>query len=168
VAALAGWHAATVSWDEPADGGDVTGYVVRALRGGEVVDEAVLGADAREHTFGALATGVTYTFEVVATNELGEGPAGGPATATPFRPRRPDRLDLVRVCGPSSEPARFRVENDNAFPVGFRWIAIPFATGLDAVAASSDVLIEVPRARRIPTVVTVVVDLSIQDVAVAC
>jgi hypothetical protein len=168
VAALAGWHAATVSWQEGDTGGSpITGYTVRALRNGQVVQQVSLGPAARSHTFGDLDTGRTYTFEVIATNGDGSSPAGS-ATAVPFKPRRYDRLDVIPVCSGRNTPAVFRVVNTNAFPIGFGWASLPLAVGEGVVAASAETTVSVPRARILPTILAVAVDLQVQDIAIGC
>ena len=100
VSVLPGWGAATVEWEAPDDGGSaITGYEVRALVRGNEVASATLGPEARSHTFGQLDNGRRHTFEVVASNDVGAGPAGS-ASATPFVPRHPRRLDVGgRVSG---------------------------------------------------------------------
>ncbi|MDQ4037092.1 MAG: fibronectin type III domain-containing protein, partial [Actinomycetota bacterium] len=68
------------------------------------------------YTFGGLSNGVAYQFEVVATNAVGNGPAGS-STATPNVPAGYQRLD-ARVSCPG-----FTVTNPNAFPVSYEWVA---------------------------------------------
>lgn len=136
VSALAGYGAATVSWAAPADGGSaITGYEVSALVDGDVVGSASVGAGETSYTFGDLANGVVHTFEVVAVNGDGAGPAGS-ATATPFVPASYTRLDAAVAC-----PA-FTVTNGNAFPVSFSWATPGIDAGTGAVAAGDTVTVE--------------------------
>jgi hypothetical protein len=169
VTATAGVGAATVSWGEADPGGrPITGYTVRALRDGQLVDEADVGPAVRSHTFGDLHNGKTYTFEVIATNDLGSGPAGT-ASAVPFRlPRGAERLDVVPVCSGRNTPAVFRVLNANAFPISFDWASIPLGIGDGVVAAGSETTVQTSRARLLPTILVVAVDLHVQDIAFAC
>lgn len=133
VSVIAGWNAATVNWTAPDTGGTpITDYTVRAVADGSVVASASLGPDARTHTFGELTNGVAYTFEVLATNALGEGPAGA-ATGTPFTPPSYTRLDAAVQC-----PV-FTVTNPNAFPVSFNWVTTRQQTGTGVAAAGATV-----------------------------
>jgi predicted extracellular nuclease len=157
VSALAGWGAATVSWTAP--GSDITGYTVRALRNGVVVGSASLPGDATEHTFGGLANGVVHTFEVTATNASGTGPAGT-ATATPFVPRNPLRLDAVLEC-PS-----FTATNPNAYPVSVTWLLVPPGSiGADVVPANSTVVLDATTNRRL-TVFALFAGIRLQDLVI--
>ncbi|MDQ3294143.1 MAG: ExeM/NucH family extracellular endonuclease, partial [Actinomycetota bacterium] len=136
VSVVAGWNAATVTWEAPDDGGQaITGYELRVLQGTTEVASASVGPDVRSHTFGDLDNGVTYRFEVVATNGLGAGPAGA-ATARPFEPplRQHVDLDAEAAC------PGFTVTNSNAYPVGFEWTAAS-GHGSGVVAAGETVVV---------------------------
>jgi uncharacterized protein len=161
VAVVAGWNAATVTWTPPDSGGSaITGYTVRALAGGTVVASATVGPDARSHTFGGLTNGVRHTFEVLATNAIGAGPAGT-ATGTPFTPRHYTRLDADVQC-PS-----FTVTNRNAFPVSFDWITTRQRTGTGVAAAGATVPLPANLAPRGLTALIVTAGYQLQDLTFA-
>ncbi len=169
VSVLAGWHAATVSWQPPAsDGGaTVTGYDLRVLRNGTQVAAASTGATARSHTFGGLLTGVLYTFEVRARNAVGTS-APATATGTPFRPLTFRPLDARAVCGGAPGNARFDVVNANGYPIAFDWRVLRGASGTGLVGASSTTRIVVPRVSTGGTKVFISVDGVTHDQANAC
>ena len=89
-----GDHQVTLSWLPPDTGGPVTGYQV-SVDGGMWMDVPG-GADARRHTVEDLMNGriqddgtidgPSYSFEVRAVNDTGEGDPAGPVTATPLGP----------------------------------------------------------------------------------
>ncbi len=168
VSVIPGWSAATVEWEEPDDGGSaITGYEVRAFARGSEVASASVGPDARSHTFGQLRDGRRHTFEVVAVNDVGAGPPGS-ASATPFVPRNPRRLD-ARVACPG-----FTVMNGNAYPVSFSWITVhltwrfrPGDSGEAVVPANSTVALDATASPDHPTSLTVWADWRLQDIAIA-
>ena len=158
VTATAGWGAATVEWGEPDDGGSaITGYEVTASAGGSEVESVSVGPGTTSHTFGGLTNGVTYTFEVVASNMVGPGP-GGSATATPFVPGRPIRLNADLEC------PTFTVTNANDFPISFWWFTIRGDGGTDVVAADSTVALDTVVGRE-ATALLVFAGVRLQDVA---
>jgi uncharacterized protein len=160
VTRVPGWGAATVEWTASGDGGSaITGYQLQARRGDQVVQSVSLGPDARSHTFGQLSNGVAYTFTVVAANDEGAGPAGT-ASATPFEPRRPARLDSSVRC-PS-----FTVRNPNAFPVSANWITSRGQSGQLALPAGATVTLDA-RADAFTILFLFAGRNSLQDVAVA-
>ncbi len=169
VSVLAGWHAATVRWQPPADdgGSPITGYEVRVFRDGTEVATATTGPAARSYTFGGLATGVTYVFEVRARNAVG-ATTGNSATGTPFRPAKFIPLDVRAVCGGTSGTALFDVVNANAYPIGFDWRVLRGASGTGVVAAHATTRLEVPRAATGGTKLRVSVDGVRHDEANAC
>jgi hypothetical protein len=87
VGATAGNGQAVVHWAPPAlnGGSPVTGYTVTASPGGASVQ---VGAGATSATVGGLTNGVTYRFNVQATNAQGAGPASVPST--PAQPLPPE------------------------------------------------------------------------------
>jgi len=169
VSVLAGWHAATVSWQPPADDGGsaITGYELRVLQDGAEVAAAATDPAARSYTFGGLETGVPYVFEVRAVNAVGSSPAAS-ASGTPFRPSRFVRLEARPVCGGSPGAALFDVVNRNAYPIDFDWRVLRGSAGEGVVAASSTARIEVARANVGATTVRISVDGVRHDEANAC
>jgi hypothetical protein len=161
VSAVPGWGAATVRWSAPAsDGGSpITAYEVSVLSGGNVVQTANVGPDARSHTFGSLTIGTTYTLAVRAVNARGSSPAAS-ATAVPFTPRRFTRLDAGVTC------PRFTVTNANAFPVAFTWLTTRGESGKAVVAAGATVSLPAD-ARAITGLAIVAGQNAVQDLAVA-
>jgi len=79
--ATAGNAQVSLSWKAPgSDGGAaITGYRVYQGTGNKPV-ATVAGTGT---TVKGLANGTTYSFKVTAVNQAGEGPASGPASATP-------------------------------------------------------------------------------------
>jgi hypothetical protein len=73
-----GTTGATVSWLPPAVVGSsaITGYTVIATPGGESID---VGAASSNGTITGLATGVSYTFQVQASNAVGVGALSAPS-----------------------------------------------------------------------------------------
>ena len=93
-----------VSWEAPAsDGGSaVTGYRVQWKEAADswdtpadVSEETVAGTT---HTITVLTDGVEYAVRVIASNEVGDGPASDGATGTP-RETTPPELSAVSVDG---------------------------------------------------------------------
>ncbi len=157
VSVLPGWGAATVEWEAPDDGGSaITGYEVRALVGGTEVASATLGPEARSHTIGQLDNGRRHTFEVVASNDVGAGPAGS-ASATPFVPRHPRRLDAGVVC------PTFTATNDNPYPVSVSWEIQHGARGEAVVPADSTVALDATAPPHRRTKLTLSADGRHQD-----
>ena len=89
-----GDHQVTLSWLPPDSGGDATGYQVSVDSG--MWMDIPGGAAARRHTIDDLMNGriqgdgtiagPSYSFEVRAMNDAGEGDPAGPVTATPLGP----------------------------------------------------------------------------------
>ncbi len=157
VMVVAGWGAATVDWEEPGDGGAaITGYEVRALESGVEVASATVGPDVRSHTFGQLTSGLPHTFEVVAINEVGAGPAGS-VSATPFVPSHPLRLRAGVSC-----PA-FTATNDNPYPVSVSWTIQHGARGDAVVPAASTVTLDAAAVPHGRTKLTLSADGRQQD-----
>jgi hypothetical protein len=161
VSVLAGWGAATVSWQAPDDGGSpITGYRVRALVNGQEVASASVGPSTLTYTFGGLANGVPHTFEVVATNAIGTSPPGS-ATATPFVPNRYTRLDAATDC------PGFTASNPNAFPVSVTWTTSRGETGADVVPAGETIALEATAPAGRTTTLRLFADNKFQDAAKA-
>ena len=157
VSVVAGWGAATVEWEAPDDGGaPITGYEVRALverrRGG-------VGHGRPRRALAHLRPARQrrrHTFEVVAINAVGAGPAGS-ASATPFVPRHPRRLDAGVAC-----PA-FTATNDNPYPVSVTWEIQHGARGDAVVPADSTVTLDATAAPDRRTKLTLSADGRHQD-----
>ncbi|MGA2929687.1 MAG: fibronectin type III domain-containing protein [Solirubrobacteraceae bacterium] len=82
VQAVAGDGSAAVSWNAPAsDGGSpITGYIVTSSPGGQTCTTAI----ALSCTVNGLTNGVTYTFGVTATNQIGNSaPSAASSPAIP-------------------------------------------------------------------------------------
>ena len=106
------------SWQTPAsDGGsDITGYRVQWKEAADswdtpedVSEETVTGTT---HTIHGLTEGVEYAVRVMATNQVGEGPASAEKTAVPRDTRAPEVVTF-RVDG-----ATLRVVYDEALDEG--------------------------------------------------
>ena len=106
------------SWQTPAsDGGsDITGYRVQWKEAADswdtpedVSEETVTGTT---HTIHGLTEGVEYAVRVMATNQVGEGPASAEKTAVPRETRAPEVVTF-RVDG-----ATLRVVYDEALDEG--------------------------------------------------
>ena len=123
------------SWQTPAsDGGsDITGYRVQWKEAADswdtpedVSEETVTGTT---HTIHGLTEGVEYAVRVMATNQVGEGPASAEKTAVPRDTRAPEVVTF-RVDG-----ANLRVVYDEALDEG----SAPPADAFDVrVACSCD------------------------------
>ncbi len=76
---------AVVEWAAPADGGSaITGYTVTPYVGAVAQDPVEVDDTELSATVDDLGDGTTYTFKVVATNAVGDGPASaGSAAVTP-------------------------------------------------------------------------------------
>ena len=158
VNAIAGWGAVTVEWTAEDDGGsDITSFEITVLAGGTEVDSVTVDGDTLSHTFGGLTNGVTYTFEVVATNAIGTGPVGSD-TATPFVPDQYAKLDADFSC-PS-----FSVTNENDFPISLSWSTNRKSSGTDVVAANSTIELDLVVGSKNVTLI-LLADGQLQDVA---
>jgi len=73
---------AVVEWDAPADGGSaIAGYTVTPYAGAVAQDPVEVDASELSATVDGLTNGTAYTFEVVATNAVGDGPASAASVA---------------------------------------------------------------------------------------
>ncbi|MBA2495724.1 MAG: right-handed parallel beta-helix repeat-containing protein [Acidimicrobiia bacterium] len=144
VETLAGWHAATVSFDAVADGSTpVTSYRVTLFDGDTEVETITVPADGDlSATFGDLETGTTYTASVVAVSLSGDS-AAGTAMVTPIMAMTADALDIVGRACPDGDSITWTVTNLLDIPVGFNWFArTAGASGMGAVAAGASVEVE--------------------------
>lgn len=82
--ARAGDAQATVSWTAPASNGSpLTGYTVTPYVAGVAEAAVPVPATSTSVVVGGLVNGVTYTFEVAATNAVGTSPSGASGPVTP-------------------------------------------------------------------------------------
>ena len=82
VVATGGDAQATVAWTPGSTGqSPVTGYTILCSTGGAYTSCGSAGASATSATVTGLTNGMTYTFEVEATNTQGTGPASAPSNA---------------------------------------------------------------------------------------
>ena len=82
VVATGGDAQATVTWTPGSTGqSSLTGYTILCSTGGVYTSCGSAGASATSATVTGLTNGVTYTFEVEATNGQGTGPASSPSNA---------------------------------------------------------------------------------------
>jgi hypothetical protein len=118
VAAVPGNGAATVTWNAAPDNrAPVTAYQV-AWQTGSVT----LGPDARQVVADGLTNGVTYTFTVTATNQVGTGPGASSPPVTPAAP-------VVQPPPPPPPPPQAvsisrgaPSETDNCHPPSCAWV----------------------------------------------
>ena len=90
VTATGGDSQATVSWTAPANGGSaITGYTVTPYVGATAGTPVGAGASATSATITSLVNGTTYTFQVIATNAIGNSSAGTSNAVTVGTPPGP-------------------------------------------------------------------------------
>ena len=80
----------TVRWTAPANNGGraVTGYRVIVLQGSTVVKNKIRDAEVRKLAIGALQVNTTYTLEIYARNDAGEGLPGIKTVTTKYEGTR--------------------------------------------------------------------------------
>ena len=102
--AIAGNAQASVSWLPPATtgGSPITSYLVTSSPGGRTCTYAVSTPESDTCTVTGLTNGTLYSFTVVATNGVGNGPAG---TSNPVTPMTVPTAPLT----PSATPASSQV-----------------------------------------------------------
>ena len=84
VSATGGNAQATVTWGAPAaNGSAITGYTITPYIGTTAQPSVTAGPTATSVTVSNLANGTTYTFAVVATNGVGNGPSASSNAVTP-------------------------------------------------------------------------------------
>src|SRR4029077_15950754 len=79
VTAVAGLNSASVSWTLPGDGNSAIQHSTAIASPGGATAQ-VTGAGTSLLVTG-LSAGTTYTFTVIATNEVGDSPSSGPSNA---------------------------------------------------------------------------------------
>jgi hypothetical protein len=83
----AGDKQATVSWAVPDNGGSpITSYTVQPIQGGTPLTPITVFPPTTAATVTGLSNGLSYTFNVSATNAIGTGPASTSGPVTPFGP----------------------------------------------------------------------------------
>ena len=95
-------------WTAPAaDGGSpITGYTVRAYRGGALVRTVTTGAGATSAVVDGLANGAAHAFTVAAVNAVGEGASSSLSTpVTPLAPATPPGAPRITGTAVSSGAA---------------------------------------------------------------
>ena len=132
-----------VSWEAPSsDGGSaVTGYKVQRKEAtgswdtpADVSQETVTG---NTHTITGLTEGVAYAVRVIATNDVGDGPASDEATGTP-RETTPPELVTAVVDGAALTLTYNEALDENSVPAAeaFAVMVAGTATTVDAVSIS--------------------------------
>jgi hypothetical protein len=87
LSATAGDKQATVSWAVPDNGGSpITSYTVQPIQGGTLLAPITVFPPTTVATVTGLSNGLSYTFNVSATNAIGTGPASTSGLVTPFGP----------------------------------------------------------------------------------
>jgi RHS repeat-associated protein len=91
VAATSGNGQATVTWGAPPDNGGsaITGYTITPFLNGTPGTPVVVGPTVFSTPVTGLTNGSFYTFQVFATNAIGNGPAGGSSPLTVGTPSAP-------------------------------------------------------------------------------
>ena len=106
---------ARVSWDAPSSDGDsaITSYTVTPYVGSTAQTTTTVGASTTATTITGLTNGTAYTFEVEATNAIGNSPH-----SVPSRPVTPRNTVLDLATPPVPE-----VSDSNAVELGMRFMA---------------------------------------------
>jgi len=146
VVATAGFSQATVTWDAPgSDGGaDITGYTVTASPGGATCSPSNVAT--RECVVSSLATdGTSYTFTVVATNEVGDSvpssasnsvaPFGAVSTSTSTVDATPTSLEAN---GSDTSTVTVTLKDASSNPVTTSGGTVTLSTDLGSLSAVTD------------------------------
>ena len=115
VTAARGDGAATVSWGAPGNQGcAITGYTVRTNQG----QSMNVGGGVTSTTFGGLSNGTSYTFTVVARNEVGDGAASAASNAVDAgRPAPARRRSPAPPPTPGGSRVTWTAANNNGSPI---------------------------------------------------
>jgi cysteine-rich repeat protein len=100
--AVAGDGQAVITWTAPvATGGSaITGYVVTPSPATPGTMAQTVGASVHTATLTGLVDGTSYTFAIVATNAIGDGPAAVTALTTPLgKPAKPTGVTAIASVG---------------------------------------------------------------------
>ena len=102
IAAASGNGLATVTWAAPTDNGGsaITGYTVTPVLNGTPGTPVVVGGSVFSTPVSGLTNGSSYTFQVFATNSIGNGPAG---TSTPVTVGTPSSPGNVSATGGANQ-----------------------------------------------------------------
>jgi hypothetical protein len=83
VTAVAGDATATITWNPPTFGGNITSYTVTPYIGTTAQTPQVVMSPSTTATFNGLSNGATYVFTVAATNSVGTGAPASSFSVTP-------------------------------------------------------------------------------------
>jgi hypothetical protein len=141
VVAIASDSSATVMWSAPAsDGGSpITGYTITSAPDGVTV---TVDATATSATVEGLTNGTAYTFTVVATNVLGDGPASDPSAAVVPATVPDAPANVVAVAADSSATVSWTPASDGGSPItGYVVTSTPDGVTVDVDGATTQVVV---------------------------
>jgi RHS repeat-associated protein len=97
IAAISGNGQATVTWGAPTDNGgsSITGYTVTPVLNGNAGTPVVVGGSVLSTPVTGLTNGSTYTFQVFATNAVGNGSAGASTPLVVGTPGSPGNVSAT-------------------------------------------------------------------------
>ena len=146
--AKAGNEQVTLSWTEPATGGDPTGYQYR-VTGAGVEGQWMVTDSATTHTVMDLANGTEYTFEVQAWNSAGASAEPASVKATPMAPDPGPQVTVKSVSTDTSVmesggltvsvtmnvPAGTKGADDKVAPIASKMVYVTFPINGDGILA---------------------------------